>query len=80
MGVETEFATRLRWGEPRGGRENHQRIQREGCEIDIVYAGCGTLVGKMQTGDRGLPDLFMTCDASYLDMVQQKWATRLART
>ena len=46
--------------------------QREGCEIDIVYAGCGTLVGKMQTGDQGLPDLFMTCDASYLDMVQQK--------
>ena len=46
--------------------------EREGCEIDIVYAGCGTLVGKMQTGDQGLPDLFMTCDASYLDMVQQK--------
>ena len=46
--------------------------QREGCEIDIVYAGCGTLVGKMQTGEQGLPDLFMTCDASYLDMVQQK--------
>jgi len=46
--------------------------QREGCEIDIVYAGCGTLVGKMQTGDQGLPDLFMTCDASYLNMVQKK--------
>jgi len=43
---------------------------REGCDIDVVYAGCGTLVGKMKTGDVGLPDLFMTCDASYLDKVQ----------
>ena len=46
--------------------------QREDCIIDVVYAGCGTLVGKMQTGEQGLPDLFMTCDASYLDMIQQK--------
>ena len=46
--------------------------QREGCTVDVVYAGCGTLVGKMQTGDQGLPDLFMTCDASYLDMIQKK--------
>jgi len=45
---------------------------REGCVITMVYAGCGTLVGKMQTGDKGLPDLFMTCDATYLDMAQSK--------
>jgi molybdate transport system substrate-binding protein len=45
---------------------------REGCVITMVYAGCGTLVGKMQTGEQGLPDLFMTCDATYLDMAQQK--------
>ncbi len=44
--------------------------QREGCDVDVVYAGCGTLVGKMQTGDQGLPDLFVTCDASYLDKAQ----------
>ena len=44
--------------------------QREGCQVDVVYAGCGTLVGKMQTGDQGLPDLFVTCDASYLDKAQ----------
>ena len=43
---------------------------REGCEVDVVYAGCGTLVGKMQTGDAGLPDLFVTCDASYLAKAQ----------
>ena len=46
--------------------------QREGARIDVVYAGCGTLVSKMQTGDQGLPDIFMTCDASYLDMAQEK--------
>ena len=47
--------------------------QREGAEIDIVYAGCGTLVGKMQAGKmQVLPDIFMTCDASYLDMAQAK--------
>ncbi len=45
---------------------------REGCVISMVYAGCGTLVGKMQTGEQGLPDLFMTCDATYLDMAQSK--------
>ena len=44
--------------------------QREGCDVDVIYAGCGTLVGKMQTGDQGLPDLFVTCDASYLDKAQ----------
>ena len=45
---------------------------REGCEIDVVYAGCGTLVGKMQTGDQGLPDVFLTCDVSYFDMAQKE--------
>jgi len=45
---------------------------REGCEIDVVYAGCGTLVGKMQTSDQGPPDVFLTCDATYLDMAQEK--------
>ena len=44
--------------------------EREGCVVDVVYAGCGTLVGKMQTGDQGLPDLFVTCDASYMDKAQ----------
>ena len=46
--------------------------QREGVEIDVVYAGCGTLVGKMQASQKGVPDVFMTCDATYLDMAQAK--------
>jgi len=40
--------------------------------VNMVYAGCGTLVGKMQIGDQGLPDVFMTCDAEYLNMAQEK--------
>jgi len=43
---------------------------REGCEVRTVYDGCGTLVSKMQTGDIGLPDIFLTCDASYLAKAQ----------
>ena len=46
--------------------------QREGVEVDVVYAGCGTLVGKMQASQQGVPDIFMTCDATYLDMAQAK--------
>jgi molybdate transport system substrate-binding protein len=41
-------------------------------EVDVVYAGCGTLVGKMQASQQGVPDIFMTCDATYLDMAQEK--------
>jgi len=44
--------------------------EREGCEVEVTYAGCGTLVSKMQPGGNSIPDLFMTCDASYLDDVQ----------
>jgi len=43
---------------------------REGCEVRTVYDGCGTLVSKMQTSDIGLPDVFLTCDASYLAKAQ----------
>jgi molybdate transport system substrate-binding protein len=43
---------------------------REGCEVDVSYAGCGTLVSKMQPGGNSIPDLFMTCDASYLTKAQ----------
>jgi len=43
--------------------------EREGCIIHTQYAGCGTLVGTIQSGQQNLPDLFMTCDVSYLSMV-----------
>ena len=43
---------------------------REGCEVTTDYNGCGTLVSKMKIGDIGLPDVFLTCDASYLTKAQ----------
>lgn len=46
---------------------------REGCRVQVQYAGCGTLVGAMQTGGSGLPNIFLTCDASYLTKVEDKF-------
>lgn len=43
---------------------------REGCVIKTHFAGCGTIVGNIQAGKFHLPDAFMTCDASYLTMVE----------
>jgi ABC-type molybdate transport system substrate-binding protein len=43
--------------------------RREGCRLDRVFAGCGTLVGQIQSSPIK-PGLFVTCDASYLDKVQ----------
>jgi molybdenum ABC transporter molybdate-binding protein len=42
---------------------------REGCRILENFDGCGTLVGKLSSSPRS-PELFLTCDASYLAMVQ----------
>lgn len=42
---------------------------REGCVVQVQYAGCGTLVGNIQTGSAGVPNVFLTCDASYMDKV-----------
>jgi len=44
--------------------------EREGCVIKTQFAGCGTIVGSIQSGRLNLPDAFMTCDTSYMSMVQ----------
>ena len=44
--------------------------EREGCVIKTQFAGCGTIVGSIQSGRLNLPDAFMTCDTSYMAMVQ----------
>ncbi len=44
--------------------------EREGCTIKTTYAGCGTIVGNIEAGRFTMPDTFMTCDASYMTMVQ----------
>lgn len=44
--------------------------EREGCFIKTQFAGCGTIVGSIQSGRFNMPDLFMTCDVTYMAMVQ----------
>ena len=46
---------------------------REGCLIKTQFAGCGTIVGSIQSGRFNMPDLFMTCDVSYMAMVQPEF-------
>lgn len=48
---------------------------REGVSIQEHYGGCGTLIAgiiaaKDGTSKKGVPDAFMTCDASYMEKVQ----------
>ena len=40
---------------------------REGVRITPVYNGCGILVGQMKAGGR--PDVYLTCDASFVPPV-----------
>ena len=49
--------------------------KREGCLIKTHYAGCGTIVGNIQAGKFLIPDAFLTCDASYLTMVESDFLT-----
>lgn len=44
--------------------------EREGCRISVKFAGCGMLVQDIKASPAdSKPDLFLTCDASYLPMV-----------
>ncbi|MBI3830063.1 MAG: substrate-binding domain-containing protein [Planctomycetes bacterium] len=45
---------------------------REGCTLNTTFAGCGTLNGMIETG-RGNPDLYLTCDASFLTKVADRF-------
>ena len=50
--------------------------QREGCDIVEQFAGCGKLVAgirSIESGGKGFPDAFMTCDASYLSKVEEEF-------
>ena len=43
----------------------------EGVVIDFKYNGCGLLVDEMRArGDGAAPDVYFSCDQSFLDMVQ----------
>lgn len=45
--------------------------QREGVNVNVVYNGCGILVGMMKVG--GLPDAYFSCDVSYLEQVRDRF-------
>ncbi len=43
--------------------------KREGCHVNTVFEGCGTLVGMMAQG-KAKPDSMFFCDSSFYTMVQ----------
>lgn len=54
--------------------------EREGVSIVTVYNGCGILLGQIKSG--GEPDLYHTCDASFMRGVEAQFgrAAEISRT
>jgi molybdenum ABC transporter molybdate-binding protein len=46
--------------------------EREGVRITTVYNGCGILLGQIKLGEK--PDVYHTCDATFMDGVEQRFA------
>lgn len=49
--------------------------RREGVSINVVYNGCGILVGQINSGQK--PDAYFACDTSYMVQVQPKFTLPL---
>ncbi len=49
--------------------------KREGISINVVYNGCGILVGQIKSGQK--PDAYFACDTSYMVQVQPQFALPL---
>ncbi|QDU09097.1 molybdate ABC transporter substrate-binding protein [Gimesia aquarii] len=49
--------------------------KREGVSINVVYNGCGILVGQINSGQR--PDAYFACDTSYMVQVQPQFSLPL---
>ncbi|MCH9791482.1 MAG: molybdate ABC transporter substrate-binding protein, partial [Planctomycetes bacterium] len=49
--------------------------KREGISVNVVYNGCGILVGQINSGQK--PDAYFACDKSYMVEVQPKFALPL---
>jgi molybdate transport system substrate-binding protein len=45
--------------------------RREGCDVTVVYNGCGILVGMMKTGQQ--PDAYFACDVSFVEQVREQF-------
>lgn len=46
---------------------------REGCHITTVYNGCGILLGQLKLGEQ--PDVYHTCDGSFMRGVEDRFDT-----
>ena len=44
--------------------------KREHVEIKTVYNGCGILVSAMKAGDKSVPDVYFSCDTSFMNQVK----------
>ncbi len=45
--------------------------QREGVDVNVVYNGCGVLVGMMKAGEQ--PDAYFACDVSFAEEVRDRF-------
>ncbi|MEZ5302284.1 MAG: substrate-binding domain-containing protein [Verrucomicrobiales bacterium] len=45
---------------------------REGCTVATSYNGCGVLVAQIEAGAK--PDAYFSCDQSFLDLVEDRFA------
>lgn len=45
--------------------------KREGCRVNTVFEGCGTLIGMMKAGSK--PAGYFSCDVKFLDMVDDRF-------
>ena len=45
--------------------------KREGCRINTIFEGCGTLVGMMKAGSK--PAGYFSCDVKFLEMVHERF-------
>jgi len=43
---------------------------REGCRVTRVYNGCGILVGQMRKQIGDMPDVYFSCDTSFMTQVE----------
>lgn len=50
--------------------------QREGCKATTVYNGCGILLGQLKLGEE--PDVYHTCDGSFMRGVEERFDAPLA--
>jgi molybdenum ABC transporter molybdate-binding protein len=51
--------------------------QREGVRVNVVYNGCGILVGMINGSQHKQPDAYFACDVSFMTQVQDRFRPAL---